>query len=156
MWVVDSLPRDTYATASRWSGAAAARISAASFDVVSSAHGVVFAADHVAAARELARVCRSRGRLGLTAWRQGPGARPSLVSLSRSRRGDHPGRVPAIGVVRTTCASCSRTRSSCGPETWIQTGDSGEAIWQLLMTCSPPFKALADALDELPAVFVNG
>jgi ubiquinone/menaquinone biosynthesis C-methylase UbiE len=38
----------------------------ASFDVVSSAHGVVHAYDHRAVANELARVCRPGGRLGLT------------------------------------------------------------------------------------------
>ena len=36
------------------------------FDVVSSAQGVIFALDPGAAARELARVCRPGGRLGLT------------------------------------------------------------------------------------------
>jgi SAM-dependent methyltransferase len=40
----------------------------ASFDVVSSAHGVVFAPDHAAVARELARVCRPGGRIGLVNW----------------------------------------------------------------------------------------
>jgi SAM-dependent methyltransferase len=40
--------------------------SAASFDVVTSAQGVIFAMDPEAAARELARVCRPGGRLGLT------------------------------------------------------------------------------------------
>jgi SAM-dependent methyltransferase len=40
----------------------------ASFDVVSSAHGVTFARDHEAVARELSRVCRPGGRLGLTDW----------------------------------------------------------------------------------------
>lgn len=40
-----------------------------SFDVVSSSVGVMFAPDHAAAARELARVIRPGGRLGLTAWR---------------------------------------------------------------------------------------
>lgn len=39
----------------------------ASFDVVSSAFGVIFAPDHEAAARELGRVTRPGGRLGLTA-----------------------------------------------------------------------------------------
>jgi SAM-dependent methyltransferase len=39
---------------------------ASSFDVVASAHGVVFAADREAVARELARVCRPGGVLGLT------------------------------------------------------------------------------------------
>src|SRR5215212_4006361 len=43
----------------------------ASFDVVSSAHGVYFADDHAAAASELARVCRPQGRLGITVWRSG-------------------------------------------------------------------------------------
>src|SRR5262249_38401403 len=43
----------------------------ASFDVISSAHGVVFAPDHGAVARELARVCQPGGRIGLTAWRDG-------------------------------------------------------------------------------------
>jgi hypothetical protein len=33
------------------------------------------------------------------------------------------------------------------PEVWVQTGESGEEIWRLLTTCSPPFKALADALS---------
>ena len=39
-----------------------------SFEVVSSAHGVPFAPSHEAVARELARVCRRGGRLGLTYW----------------------------------------------------------------------------------------
>lgn len=46
---------------------------AANFDVVSSAQGVIFAADHAAVARELARVCRPGGRLGLTGWLANPG-----------------------------------------------------------------------------------
>jgi SAM-dependent methyltransferase len=44
----------------------------ASFDVVTSAHGVVFAADHAAVAGELTRVCRPGGRIGLTCWRPQP------------------------------------------------------------------------------------
>src|SRR4029077_13130661 len=40
-----------------------------SFDVVSSSVGAIFAPDHQATARELARVTRPGGRLGLTAWR---------------------------------------------------------------------------------------
>lgn len=41
----------------------------ASFDVVSSCVGAIFAPDHHATANELARVTRPGGRLGLTAWR---------------------------------------------------------------------------------------
>ena len=40
----------------------------ASFDVVLSAIGVMFAADHSRAAHELARVCRPGGRIGLASW----------------------------------------------------------------------------------------
>lgn len=40
----------------------------ASFDVVSSSVGMIFAPDHAAAARELARVTRAGGRLGFSAW----------------------------------------------------------------------------------------
>lgn len=41
----------------------------ASFDVLSSSVGLIFAPDHPAVARELARVVRPGGRLGLTAWK---------------------------------------------------------------------------------------
>jgi SAM-dependent methyltransferase len=119
------------------------------FDVVSSAHGVVFAPDHVAAARELARVCRPGGRLGLTAWRQGPGgdAFARVIEPFESPRpsGPRPGDWGREDHVRDLLAEAFELRFL--PETWIQTGESGEAIWHLLTTCSPPFKALADALE---------
>lgn len=41
----------------------------ASFDVVSSSVGAIFAPDHSATAAELARVVKPGGRLGITAWR---------------------------------------------------------------------------------------
>jgi SAM-dependent methyltransferase len=74
---VDIAPR-MLATAKRLTAAAALRVrfdlgdaerlpyGDAAFDVVSSAQGVIFAHDPRAAARELARVCRPGGRLGLT------------------------------------------------------------------------------------------
>ena len=40
----------------------------ASFDVVLSTFGVMFAPDHASAAREMARVCRPGGRIGLANW----------------------------------------------------------------------------------------
>ena len=40
----------------------------ASFDVVSSCFGMIFAPDHAAAASELARVTRAGGRMGFSAW----------------------------------------------------------------------------------------
>ncbi len=41
---------------------------AGSFDVVLSSFGVMFAPDHEQAARELMRVCRPGGRIGLASW----------------------------------------------------------------------------------------
>src|SRR5678815_5260988 len=40
----------------------------ASFDVVLSTFGVMFAPDHPQAAGELMRVCRPGGRIGLASW----------------------------------------------------------------------------------------
>ncbi len=40
----------------------------ASFDAVLSTFGVMFAPDHARAAREMARVCRPGGRIGLANW----------------------------------------------------------------------------------------
>jgi SAM-dependent methyltransferase len=43
----------------------------ASFDVVLSTFGVMFAPDHARAAAELMRVCKSGGRIGLASWTPG-------------------------------------------------------------------------------------
>ena len=40
----------------------------ASFDVVLSTFGVMFAPDHDRSAKEMLRVCRSKGRIGLASW----------------------------------------------------------------------------------------
>jgi SAM-dependent methyltransferase len=47
-----------------------------SFDVLSSSMGMIFAPDHEAVAREVARVCKRGGRLGFTAWKPGTGFTP--------------------------------------------------------------------------------
>jgi SAM-dependent methyltransferase len=45
----------------------------ASFDIVTSSIGAIFAPNHAAVASELARVCRPGGRLGMTAWTKAEG-----------------------------------------------------------------------------------
>jgi SAM-dependent methyltransferase len=61
------------------------------FDVVTSTIGLVFAADAVQAAREVLRVLRPGGRLGLTAWvPQAPGGK-LLELVRRHDPGDNPG-----------------------------------------------------------------
>ena len=51
--------------------AAALDVLDASFDVVLSVMGVIFAPDHVRAAAELARACRPDGTVAITAWARG-------------------------------------------------------------------------------------
>ncbi len=51
----------------------------ASFDVVASSFGLIFAPDHEATARELARVCRRR--MGFTAWQPDPELRDLYESF---------------------------------------------------------------------------
>jgi SAM-dependent methyltransferase len=121
----------------------------ASFDVVCSALGVVFAPDHTAASRELARVCRPAGRLGIVAWRSGPGGDGFDRMLARFSPPPGPGPRPG------DWGRPEHARALLGnafdlkfvPEVWIQTGDSGQAIWDLLTTCSPPFRDLVASLD---------
>ena len=55
----------------------------ASFDVVSSSVGVIFAPDHARVASELARVCRPGGRLGITAWRRDSGVGDIFEGMSK-------------------------------------------------------------------------
>jgi len=121
----------------------------ASFDVVASAHGVVFAADHAAAARELARVCRAGGRLGITAWRAGGAGDDFARMLARFQPPSPPGPSPGDWgrEQHTTELLGDAFELEFVPDVWIQTGESGEAIWKLLTSCSPPFKTLAESLD---------
>jgi SAM-dependent methyltransferase len=134
----------------------------ASFDVVASAHGVVFAADHAAAARELARVCRPGGRLGITAWRTGGAADAFARLLARFQPPAPPGPAPSDWgrAEHVTGLLGDAFELEFVPEVWIQTGESGEAIWELLTACSPPFKHLVESLEadsraELHAAWVT-
>ena len=54
----------------------------ASFDVVSSSVGVIFAPDHARVASELARVCKPGGRMGITAWRKDSGVGDIFAGMS--------------------------------------------------------------------------
>lgn len=132
------------------------------FDVVCSAHGIVFAPDHAAAARELARVCRPGGRLGITAWRTGEPGDGLDELIARFTPPRPPGAPPR------SWGEPAHAQQLLGyafeldfiPDVWIQAGESGDAIWELLTTASPPFKALADELDpgrrdELHAAWVE-
>jgi SAM-dependent methyltransferase len=119
----------------------------ASFDVVASAVGVIFAPDHSAVAHELARVCRPGGRLGLASWRPNraysavfepfrpppePGAGDPDEWGRREHVADLLGDAFELRFVEVRHA--------------LQ-GESAEAIWRLLTTAHGPFKTRVESLD---------
>lgn len=63
----------------------------ASFDVVSSSVGVIFAPDHERVAHELARVCKPGGRIGLTAWRKESGVGEMFATMQPFMQPPPPG-----------------------------------------------------------------
>jgi SAM-dependent methyltransferase len=110
----------------------------ASFDVVSSAHGVVHAYDHRAVASELARVCRPGGRLGLTYWLPNPGLQALMerVGYARPPGADLPGdwvRREYASALLGDAFELEFAEAACP---W--TGDSGAAMWQLLIESDGP------------------
>jgi SAM-dependent methyltransferase len=90
----------------------------ASFDIVTSTCGVMFAPDHGAIAGELARVTKPGGRLALGCWKPGTG----MAEVFKMMGPFLPPPCPAQGALSpggtsSTCGSCSATRSS-----WISRG----------------------------------
>lgn len=122
----------------------------ASFDVVSSSFGVMFAPDQRAAAAELARVCRPGGRLALLNWHPSRGVaeffRVMAAYMPPPPEGvgnpfawgdpDHlAGLLDDAFELRYELGDCP------------QPGASAEEIWELFTTSYGPTKALADSLD---------
>src|SRR5215207_3490643 len=118
----------------------------ASFDVVSSAHGIGFAVDHAAVAAEIARVCRPGGRLGLTYWLPNPELQALMerVGYTRPEGAGRPSDWARREYVRELLQGfdLSFTEAVCP---W--TGESGEALWQLFINSDGPAKAGVGALS---------
>ena len=122
----------------------------ASFDAVSSSVGVMFAPDHEASARELARVTRPGGRIGLTAWRPDAG----VGDMFRLMAPFAPPPAPGAGSpfdwgreehVKRLLGDAFELRFEEADSP--QTGESGEEIWELFSTSYGPTKTLADSLE---------
>jgi ubiquinone/menaquinone biosynthesis C-methylase UbiE len=117
----------------------------AEFDAVASAFGAIFAPDHVQTAAELARVCRSGGRLALTAW---PKDEWSDVN-------ERAGRMFPEGPDARDWAREEHVRALLGDafDLELQTGEwrveaeSGEALWELASTSMPPLKSWLEEQD---------
>jgi SAM-dependent methyltransferase len=118
----------------------------ASFDVLASAFGLIFAPDHANVASELARVSRPAGRLGFTAWKPNP----KLGELYR-RFSDE----PIEGREAYEWGREDHVENMLGQDfelefvdgtLWLEAG-SGEEIWRLFSESAPPVIALIERLD---------
>jgi SAM-dependent methyltransferase len=118
----------------------------AAFDVIASAFGFIIAADHANVAGELARVARPGGRLGFTAWKPNP----KLGALYRRFTEE-----PLEGREATEWGREDHVEDMLGEDfelefvdgtLWID-ADSGEELWELFSSSSPPVMALMDKLE---------
>jgi SAM-dependent methyltransferase len=116
------------------------------FDVIASAFGFIFAADHANVAGELARVARPGARLGFTAWKPNP----KLGELYRRFTEE-----PLEGREATEWGREDHVEDMLGEDfelefvdgtLWMDAG-SGEELWEIFSTSSPPVTALLNKLD---------
>ena len=117
-----------------------------SFDVVASDFGFIFASDHAGVSGELARVARSGGRLGFTAWkpdlRLGELYRRFTEEPLEGRESSEWGREEHVELMLAEDFELEFHDGSL----WIEV-DSGEELWELLSSTAPPVLALLDKLD---------
>ena len=117
----------------------------ASFDVVASVFGAIFAASHAAAASELARVCRRGGRLALTTWPyDGWAILGDLLSRERPEGDD-----PTLWVRRDYAQRLLGERFDLSFDwgRWEVRRSSAEEVWEFAASSVPPFKAWLESLD---------
>ena len=120
----------------------------ASFDVVSSSMGIIFAPDHAAVARELARVTKPGGRVGFTAWREGSGFQPVTRKYAPPLE---PGQGDSIDWAREEYAEQllgDHFELTFDKGDAPMTGQSGEDVFQLLVQSAGPMKARAENLPQ--------
>jgi SAM-dependent methyltransferase len=121
----------------------------ASFDVVSSACGVMFAPDHEATAGELARVTAPGGRLGLANWTPTGGVAEMFRMMAPFQPSPPPSSPFAWG-------DADRVRELLGNAFELELEQhvstlrlsSGEEYWELFSTSYGPTKTLADGLGD--------
>lgn len=115
------------------------------FAVVSSNLGLVFAPEHAAVARELARVTRAGAVLGFTAWRANSELAEVYAPYGPLPEGrqvfDWGGEAYVSRLLEPSFELEFRGR------TWWLEGRDGEELWELWSRAAPPFRAMVERLD---------
>jgi SAM-dependent methyltransferase len=133
----------------------------ASFDVVSSSVGAIFAPDYAATARELARVTKPGGRLGLTAWRPDGRIDEFFRALAPFQPPPPPGAGTSLawgeeGHVRDLLGDAFELEIST--EVSALTFESAEQNWELFSTAFGPIVTLLAAqpgrAEEIKGAFM--
>jgi SAM-dependent methyltransferase len=121
----------------------------ASFEAVSSSCGIMFAPDHAATARELARVTRPGGRLALANWTPTGGVGRMFGMMAPFQPAPPPSDPFAWGD-ETPVRDLLGESFELDVEPLVSTLSlpSAEAYWQLFSTSYGPTRTLAESLGE--------
>jgi ubiquinone/menaquinone biosynthesis C-methylase UbiE len=117
-----------------------------SFDVVSSSFGVIFAPDASTAARELGRVVRAGGRLGLTTWCPNEAIAAIYERFQRKKPAADMELWGEPASVRELLGDAFDLSISAG--TFRNEAASPEEMWEFSASALPPMKAFLATLDE--------
>jgi SAM-dependent methyltransferase len=121
----------------------------ASFDAVSSTLGIMFAPDHEAAARELARVTRPGGRICLASWTPTGGLGRMFKMMAPFQPAPPPSSPFAWGdEARVKELLGDAFELDLAEQVSIARLPSGEAFWELFSSSYGPTKTLAEALPD--------